>query len=126
MESGGPCSLHWVFPPSAPARIVAQSLLLGHATYGFASVPVPSGQCWSSHRGMLWKPHDIHLDNLKEFRRARFSVDKTAINAHLEIAIPFVSEADAAMSDADETRPHKHRALPAAMLQATDYCFLAD
>jgi hypothetical protein len=57
---------------------------------------------------------------------SRFAVDNAAINARFGIAIPFVSEADIAMSDADETRAHENRALLAAVLQATDYCLPAD
>jgi len=53
---------------------------------------------------------------------SRFALDNAAINTRFGIAIPFVSEADAAISDADEARAHKHRALLGAVLQATNYC----
>jgi hypothetical protein len=53
---------------------------------------------------------------------SRFAADNAAINARFGIFIPFVSEADIAMPDADETRAREHRALLAAVLQATDYC----
>jgi hypothetical protein len=57
---------------------------------------------------------------------SRFAADNAAINARLGIVIPFVSEGDIEMSDADETRALERRALLAAVLQATDYCLPAD
>jgi hypothetical protein len=56
---------------------------------------------------------------------SRFAADNAAINARFGIEIPFVSEADTAMSDADETRAREHRTLLGAVLQATNYCLPA-
>jgi len=52
---------------------------------------------------------------------SRFAADNAAINARFGVAIPFVSEADIAMSHADEKRALEHRALLAAIIQATDF-----
>jgi hypothetical protein len=58
------------------------------------------------------------LDRLRLL--SRFAADNAAINARFGIDIPFVLEGDAAMSDAAETRAQQHRALLAAVLQATE------
>ncbi len=84
------------------------------------------------------REHFSHLDKAdlarpfslitREDRRRlllRFADDNAAINARFGIAIPFVSEADIAMSDADEKRANEHRALLAALLKATDCCLPA-
>jgi hypothetical protein len=47
-----------------------------------------------------------------------YAADNAAINARFQTLIPFVSEADIAMSDVDESRAQEHRAALASVLGA--------